>query len=198
MSIEIEAKWVDINPDGLRKRLRTVGAALGQQETLMRRRVYDEPTPFAVYGHGWLRVRDEGDKVTLTYKKMNDRSVNGMIDISVTVSDFEKTCAMFEEMKLTGGAYQETKRETWRLGKAEITIDTWPWIPTFVEIEAETEKVLWDVAEQLGLERGAALHGSVENVYQKYYDVTEEEVDKWKRIAFEPAPDWLEEKKRRS
>jgi len=40
----------------------------------------------------------------------------------------------------SGGAapiasYQETRREKWMLDDAEVTIDTWPWIPTFIEIE---------------------------------------------------------------
>ncbi len=196
MSIEIEAKWTDINPTDLRKRLAAANATLIQPEVLMRRRVYDEPTPFAVYGHGWIRVRDEGDKVTLTYKKMRDRSVNGTMDITVDVSDFDKTCAIFDEMTLQGKAYQETKRETWKLGDAEITIDTWPWIPTFVEIEAPSEEILWDVAKKLDLDSSAATHGSVETVYVQHYDVTEEEVDQWPKITFTPVPDWLEKKRR--
>lgn len=195
--IEYEAKWLDIDVLELRARLARVGAERIQSETLMRRKVYDEPTPFAVYNHGWVRVRDEGTKVTLTYKKMKDRTASGMMDITVTVSDFEKTCAIFDEMQLAGRAYQETRRETWRLGQAEITIDTWPWIPTFVEIEAPTEQEMWAVAEKLELPKTDALHGSVENVYQTYYDVSEEDVDKWERVAFDPIPDWLEKKRRR-
>lgn len=196
MHTEIEAKWTDINPDTFRKTLKSVGATLVHPERLMRRKNYDEPTPFAVYGHGWIRVRDEGDKVTLTYKKMRDRSATGMIDISVTVSDFDKTCAMLEEMTLKCRCYQETRRETWKLDTAEITIDTWPWIPTFVEIEATDEKTLWKTAAILGLEKSAGLHGSVENIYVKHYDVTEEEVDSWPEMKFVPVPDWLAAKRR--
>lgn len=196
MHTEFEAKWTDINPEDFRALLKSAGAKLIQPETLMRRKNYDEPTPFAVYGHGWIRVRDEGDKVTLTYKKMKDRSATGMIDITVTVSDFDKTCAMLEEMTLICKSYQETKRETWKLGDAEITIDTWPWIPTFVEIEAPDESALWSTAETLGLPKIAALHGSVENIYVIHYDVTEAEVDNWPEMKFGSAPDWLEKKRR--
>jgi adenylate cyclase class 2 len=187
-SIEYEAKWTDINPDDFRATLKSVGAELIHPETLMRRKNYDEPTPFAVYGHGWLRVRDEGDKITLTYKKMKDRSATGMMDITVTVSDFDQTCAMLEEMTLKCRCYQETKRETWELGGAEITIDTWPWIPTFVEVEARDEKTLWATASKLGLDKKDALHGSVENIYQKYYNVTEEAVDNCQKMTFNQSP----------
>lgn len=197
MPTEIEAKWLDIHPDDIRQKLKTAGATLARPETLMRRKNYDEPTPFAVYGHGWIRVRDEGDKVTLTYKKMNDRSLNGTVDITVEVSDFEKTCALLEQMTLTRRGYQETKRETWKLDRAEIVIDTWPWIPSFVEIEAPDESALWATAARLGLAKESALHGSVENVYQTYYDVTEAEVDDWPEMTFVPVPEWLEQKRRK-
>jgi hypothetical protein len=40
------------------------------------------------------------------------------------------------------------------------------------------------------------MHGSVETAYQKYFDVTEEEVDNWKRIEFINVPDWLEARRK--
>lgn len=132
----------------------------------------------------------------MTYKKLRDRTITGTVDISITVDDFTRACQLLEAMGLKSRCYQETKRETWRLGMAEVTIDTWPWIPPFVEIEAPDEATVWQVAERLGLPRGHALHGSVENVYQKYFNVTEEDVDNWSTITFVPVPDWLERKRR--
>jgi adenylate cyclase class 2 len=196
MHEEIEATWTDINVDDFRRRLKSAGAKMVQAETLMRRKNYDEPTPFAVYRHGWVRVRDEGNKVTLAYKKLLDRTINGTIDITVVVDSFDKTCAMLEEMTLRCKSYQETLRETWQLGGAEITIDTWPWIPTFTEIEALDEPTLWAAAAKLGLPKEAALHGSVENIYLQHYDVTEEEVDNWPDMRLGPVPEWLERKRR--
>ena len=40
------------------------------------------------------------------------------------------------------------------------------------------------------------MHGSVETVYQRHFDVTEEEVDKWKSIIFIDIPNWLEKKRK--
>jgi len=197
MSTEIEAKWLDINTNTFRQNLRAAGAKLIKPEILMRRELFDEPTPFAVYGHGWIRVRDEGDKITMTYKKMMDRTVKGMTDITVEVNDFEKTCDILRSMTLQKRGYQETKREIWELDGAEICIDTWPWIPTFVEIEAADENTPWLVAQKLGLEKSAALHGSVESANQKYYDVTEAEVDDWPEVTFVPVPKWLEKRRLR-
>lgn len=44
----------------------------------MRRKNYDYPDKKLEKVNGWARLRDEGDKVALSYKQLNDRSVNGM------------------------------------------------------------------------------------------------------------------------
>ena len=93
-------------------------------------------------------------------------------------------------------SYQETKREKWKLNGVEITIDTWPWIPTFVEVEAADEASVKKAVELLGLDWSQTMHGSVENIYQMHYDFSDEEIDKWESITFIPEPEWLLVKKK--
>ncbi len=188
METEIEAKFLDIDPAALRAKLKALGGALVYPERLMKRKVFDHPTNKQ---NDWLRVRDEGDKITMSYKKIIDRTVHGTKEISIEVSDFDDACAILAAAQLTPKSYQETRREKWMLDDAEVTIDTWPWIPTFVEIEAPSEEKLKAAAEKLGLLWADALYGSVEPAYQKYYDVTEKEIDSWSEIVFSPVPDWL-------
>jgi adenylate cyclase class 2 len=188
MQTEIEAKFLDIDPAALRAKLKALGGALVYPEVLMKRKVFDHPTNKQ---SDWLRVRDEGDKITMSYKKVIDRTVHGTKEISIEVSDFDDACAILAAAQLTPKSYQETRREKWMLDDAEVTIDTWPWIPTFIEIEAPSEEKLKAVAEKLGLQWGDALFGSVEPAYQKYYDVTEKEIDSWPEIVFSPVPDRL-------
>ena len=88
-------------------------------------------------------------------------------------------------------------RESWILDKAQIEIDTWPWIPPFVEIEAKDESTLVKVANKIGLDYSLAKYGSVEIAYQDIYDVTEEEVNDWPIINFSGIPDWLLLKQRK-
>lgn len=193
MPTEIEAKFLDVDPAAVRATLKTLGATLVQPEVLMKRKVFDHPTNKQ---SDWLRVRDEGDKVTMSYKQILDRTVHGTKEITVEVSSFDDACAILAAAQLRQAAYQETRRETWRLDDAEIMIDTWPWIPTFVEVEAPSEEKLKMMVEKLGLDWNAALYGSVEPAYQKYYDVTEKEIDNWPEIIFSPVPDWLLRRKK--
>jgi len=89
MEFEIEAKFLDINPEEIRGRLTKLGAKMVYLERMMRRKVFEHPTNKE---NDWFRVRDEGDKITLSYKKLFDRSLHGTKEVVVEVGDFEKAC----------------------------------------------------------------------------------------------------------
>ncbi len=197
MKPEIEAKFLEIDHKQFRKILKSKGARLVNPNRLLRRKNFDYPDKRMNETNGWVRVRDEGDKVTLAYKQLDHRGLDGTKEVSVVVNSFKETCLLLESIGLERKSYQETKRESWKLGDVEVELDEWPWVPGFVEIEASNEKKLKESAEILGLDYEKALHGSVEIVYQKYFDVTEQEVDDWKEIIFKDTPKWLEKKRKK-
>ena len=196
MQTEVEATFPDIDTNKLRKALVGAGAKQEYPEILMRRKTFDyEDWKLHKIG-GWIRVRDEKNKTTLSYKQLNDRTLHGTKEVEVIVNDFDKTCEFLISIGLKVKSYQETKREKWKLGETEITIDTWPWIPTFVEVEAVGEESVKKVVDILGLDWNQAMYGSVENIYQMHYDFTNEEIDHWESITFVPEPNWLLAKKK--
>src|SRR3989344_9275979 len=192
MQTEIEAKFLNIKPADLRISLENHGATLIHEERLMRRKVFDNPSGDLRKIGGWIRVRDEGDKITLSYKQLNDRTLHGTKEISLDISNFEAMCDFLLATGFVCKSYQETKRERWELDGVEVTLDTWPWIPPFIEIEGKQEEDLKVVVSKLGLNWNNALHGSVETAYQAVYEVTEDEIDSWENITFSSVPDWLE------
>ena len=196
MDIEIEAKFLDINPDDFKKVLENTGAKLIHEERLMIRNNFDFPDARLEKIGGWVRVRDEGDRINLSYKRLVDRTLDGMQEITVEVNNFKKTCDFLLAVGFDQRSSYETKREKWDMSGVEITIDTWPWIPTFIEIEGTNEQELKKVVGKLGLDWKQALFGSVEIAYQRYYNVCEEEIDNWEEIKFIPTPDWLEIKRK--
>jgi adenylate cyclase class 2 len=193
MQTEIEAKFLDIDTEKIRESLKALGATLVHPEVPMRRKVFDHPTNKQ---SDWLRVRDEGDKITMSYKQVVDRTLHGTKEISIEVSNFDDARAILIAAQLAERSYQETRRERWLLDGVEVTIDTWPWIPTFIEIEGPSEEAVKSVAGKLGFDWAQALYGSVEPAYQKYYDVTQKEIDGWPEIVFSPVPDWLEQRRK--
>lgn len=152
METEIEAKFPDIDPKAVRAKLKKLGATQVHPEVFMKRKTFDFPKNGPQKIKGWVRVRDEGDKITLAYKQRDNWSLHGTKEAMVTVDDFEKACQIIENLGLETKSYQETKREKWNYGGAEITIDTWPWVPTFVEVEGPSEAAVRKVAADLGLD----------------------------------------------
>ena len=197
MKTEIEAKFLDIDPAAVRNQLRSIGARQVYPEHLMKRKTFDYPDRRLNNVGGWVRVRQEADAITLAYKQLDNRTIHGTKEVSVKVDDFDRTCEFLTDIGLIEKSYQETRRELWLLGSAEITIDTWPWIPTFMEIEAETESSVRDITRRLGLSWEQTLFGSVEIVYQKYFNVTDTEIDSWPKIIFEPIPAEIERKRKK-
>jgi adenylate cyclase, class 2 len=197
MQTELEAKFLDVDSEKIRAALEKSGAKLIHVERLMRRRNFDFPDRRLYHAGGWVRVRDEGDKTTLSYKLTVDDTLEGTKELCVTVDDFDKTSELLLAIGMYQKSYQETKRERWDFEGIEVTIDTWPWIPTFVEIEGGSEQRLKTVAAKLGLDWGKAVHGAVAPVYCLYYDVTVDEVNGWPEIKFVSVPDWLEKKRRK-
>ena len=196
METEIEAKFPDIDARALRSVLKEKGADLEHPEVLMRRKTFDYSDRRLYKIGGWIRGRDEGDKVTLSYKQLNDRTLHGTKEVNVVVDDFEKACRLLEAIGMMKKSYQETKREKWNYKGVEVTLDTWPWVPTFAELEGSTEEMVREVAGDLGFDWNSAMHGSVEPIYQMHYDFTDEEIDSWEFITFIAPPDWLLAKKR--
>lgn len=194
MKTEIEAKFLDVDIYKFRKKLKKIGAIVKQPLRLMRRKNFDFSDFRLEKDGGWVRVRDEGDRVTLSYKQLNERTLHGTKEVTIVVDSFEETCVFLESIGLKNYSYQETKRESWILEEVEIEIDTWPWVPEFIEIEGKSENEVKSMAEKLNLDWEKALFGSVEIVYQQYYDVSEEEVDGWREMKLTEIPKWLEKK----
>lgn len=121
MHAEIEVKFIDIAIDEVRGKLEHVGAHCIRPMRLMRRALVetDQMRPIDAF----LRLRDEGDKVTLTYKQHLKGGVHAANEIETTVGDFDATKAIIDALGLSFRTYQESRRETWKLGDVRGVID---------------------------------------------------------------------------
>lgn len=188
MKTEIEVKFCDIDLDATREILARAGAVCEQPMRLMRRIIIETET--LAQRHGFVRVRDEGNRTTLTYKQFDEASLTGAKEIEVTVSDFDATVALLEQVDLVHKSFQESRRETWKLGDVEVVIDEWPHLNAYIEIEGESEEGVKRAAEKLGFGWVDAVFGSVTEVYQHQYpNGKAHELVNMPRIAFdEPLP----------
>lgn len=171
METEIEAKFINIDIEEVRSKLRALGAVCETPMRLMRRALIEEP--HHRQEHSFLRIRDEGDKTTLTFKRRHDplgKTIDNVKEIEVVVSDFDTTVELFKEAGWDYTTFQESRRETWKYNQVEIVIDEWPWLQPMIEIEARTEQEVRAVAEKLGFSWYDAVFGSVDVVYEMEFE----------------------------
>lgn len=168
MEIEYEAKFVHIDIDEVRARLAASGATCTRPEFLQRRWVLDLPNDQKSQ-FKWLRVRDEGDQITLSLKSNDGDTIEDQRESSVVIGDFDTTVDILKRIGCTPEAYQETRREIWTINNAEITIDTWPFMETFVEVEGPSEQAVKDAALATGFDWDQALFCGVNKLFQMKY-----------------------------
>lgn len=200
MQNEIEAKFIKQNHDEIRKKLDKLGAKCILPERLMRRVNLDYPSRrLAKEQWGWVRVRDEGDKVTISYKQSDNSSLLGTQEISLVVDSFDNAKLFLNTIGLTlQKSYQETKRETWELNSVNIELDTWPWLSPFIEIESPNEQQLHTTIKLLELDIKDALYGSVIPAYQAEYNISSDEMANWPEYRFDlPTPEFFKERKKK-
>jgi len=189
MQQEREAKFLGVDPKAIREKLRALGATRVQPEQLMRRTVFDFSDRQPCRQGSWIRVRDEGDRVTLSFKQVTGTGIEDMQEVELVVDDFERAGRLLAALGYQQKAYQETKREKWVFRKAEITIDTWPGLRPFVEIEASDEETVKSVAVQLDFDYRNALFGSVDVVYERELGITPDEINhETPHLTFENPP----------
>lgn len=153
---ECEVKFLDINVDQISNKIEKLGG-IKQFDRVFRRIVFDYPDlRLNDQKHAWVRLRDEGDKVTLSYKQRldigdgtsNDRS---MLEHEVVVSDFEQTAEILRNIGLADKFYEENRRVQYRIGEVELDIDYWPKLNPYLEIEAPSWELVHDMIEKLEL-----------------------------------------------
>lgn len=168
-NLEIEAKFIRIDPISIRVRLEKAGFKLVYPEFMMHRATFicndDNMT---------LRIRKEYGKITMTYKYTDlSKWALGTEEIEIIVDNFDNAVSLLEKAhKPIKILYQESKRELWKLGETEVSLDEWPGTGVFVEIESPTEEDLISTTEKLWLDYKDALFGRSGEIYKALgYDV---------------------------
>lgn len=168
MKKEYEAKFLDINEEKIKLFLENLGAKKIKPKILLRRSIFENNA--IKNDHSWIRLRDEGDKITLTLKQVSDTStINGTAELEITVDNFEKTAQFLEKIGLIKKRYQENYREEWRLDDIIFDFDTWPDMPILLEIEGPDEFSVKNMAQKLGFDYSTAKFGSVDSIYLERY-----------------------------
>lgn len=185
MKHEYEAKFIGFTLEKARELLKNHGyTCICPEKTMVRK-------SFHVEGNNtkWGRVRDEGDKITLTIKEeVLKGHIMGMKEAEVVINDFKAGEAVLEMCGFHAVGIQETRREIWQKGEVEVMVDTWPGLSPFLEVEGENAQVVEKACTELNLNMKEALFGGVGIVYMKEAGFSEEMVNNLKEITFANPP----------
>jgi adenylate cyclase class 2 len=175
MTKEYEAKFLNIDVDSIKRKLRENGAKKIHDPMKFYRLIFkrceekgDNP--------GFVRVRNEGKKITMTTKIFNDKKFPEECEITINES-FEKGCEFLRAIGIEEKSYQETMREKWCHPLAhEITFDIVPGLPIYMEVDCTSEANLNKLVALLDLDKSNMKYGSFDKTYTEYYDIPSDNI----------------------
>jgi adenylate cyclase class 2 len=174
MKTEFEIKVLDIDSRDIGSKLQQAGFTQVPLK-VFRRYVYDASKP-----GGWIRLRTDGTKTTLTFKSFVENAIDGVRELEVEVSDFDATNELLEAIGLKATAYQENRRSLYVLNDIEISVDEWPHVPAYLEIEAKEKTTVETWLKKLGLTNADTTSETTAEVYKRYG----KDINSYDRLTF--------------
>ena len=157
MHTEIEERVLEVNVEEITKRLEDLNA-LKVGEWNQKRYVYDFNPKRE---NEWIRLRDTGEQITLTYKNVEKNSIDGTKELEVEVSDFEETNQLLKILGYNPKGYQENK-------------------PTYMEIEGKTIEEVKEIEKILEIDEEKITNLNCQDIYQKIYGINIDEIKELK------------------
>ena len=177
MKTEYEIRVLEIDTEKVVNTLEKLGAEkLG--EYTQRRYVYDLKP---VQDGKWIRLRTNGQKTTLAYKDIVSNTIDGTKEVEFVVDDFDNANEFLNRIGFTARSYQENKRIHYQLGDVEIDIDSWPMIPTYLEIEGNDEISVNNMMKKLNVDKQKITTLNCDDIYRNFYNI---DISKIKLLKF--------------
>ena len=119
----------------------------------------------------WIRVRQTNDKTTIAVKHIladNGTGIQQMQETEIEVPSIKEANGLLEALGYSYKSYQEKERITYVLDGYELDIDTWPGIPTYVEVEGKSEADLENILKKLDYTMTDTVSCTADEIYEKY------------------------------
>lgn len=165
---EIEVKILEIDVADIQQKLKTLGTKKtfdGDMHTI----VFDTTDGQLKKKGQFLRLRQEGNNVHFCFKGKKDSSKKFKVreEIELNVSSMEDMTIILSQLGLVKKLEYFKHREQYKLGKISFDIDTYKEIPTFLEIEAPTEKEVEKAVKLLGYSMKDTTNASASELFEK-------------------------------
>lgn len=105
----------------------------------------------------------------MSLKVVDGTHIENQKETCLEIDSFDDGVNLLLALGCEKKSYQETRRELWTLDGTEVTIDEWPFLRPFVEVEGKSEESVKSVSEKLGFDYTQALFGAVDVLYIRQY-----------------------------
>jgi hypothetical protein len=174
MAQEFEAKFLNINIIEMRKQLEKIGSKKEYSFVKFERAAFNLCDPNI---KGFVRVRNEVNKVTMTSKIYKNENFPEENEISINES-FDNGVNFLKSLSLPQRAFQESLREKWNHPLVhEIVFDILPGLPIYMEVDCTSENDLNKMIELLKLDNKLTRYGSFDKTYLEYYDIPKDVIN---------------------
>jgi adenylate cyclase class 2 len=167
MKTEIETRFLEIDKEKMINMLKSIGA-IDKGEIMMNEIIFYDKDLKSLENNTFCRLRKKGDKITLTYKSNAHQQTDSAKEIEFQVLDFKEPKLFLEAMGMIAYRTVEKYRHTFELNGTTLDIDTWPKIPTYIELEGDSIEILKSIAQKLDLNWDDRFDGDARFVYKKY------------------------------
>lgn len=131
---------------------------------------------FGINPNKWVRLRETNGKTTITIKHILNEELQAeygtktqpVLETEMEVPSIESGNAILEQLGFSFRNYQEKKRMTYILEGTEIDIDSWPLIPSYLEIEGESDEQIDSILKKLELSDKEIVSCNTAEIYKKY------------------------------
>lgn len=167
---EIEVRFLEIDQARLKEKLAELKAE-DHGESMMEEVIfYDKDLKWQSSGQ-FVRLRKNDKGTFLTYKNHQVNTVDGTEEIEFEVGDMGKAETFLGRIGLVAYRHQQKKRHSFLLDGVIFDIDTWPKIPTYVELEGPSEDALKRAAARVGFDWEDAVFENARIVIEERYHI---------------------------
>lgn len=168
---EIELKFLNINVQEIKEKLNNIGAELKSDAQTESYSFLAEGFHASNSNMKYLRIRKINDDIRITYKdpaKSSEMTVREEIEIKV--DDYKTAISLLEKLNFKKDDVFKKHRIHYELGNIHFELDTLENVPTYLEIETQTEKDMINICKKLELDISTGKKGTIVEILPELFN----------------------------
>jgi adenylate cyclase class IV len=118
----------------------------------------------------WIRLRETNGKSTITVKHVlnkNNEKIQKVLESETEVQSLEEMNSILNAIGIVRRNFQEKIRYQYLYKDAEISLDIWPQLAPYMEIESDDANIFPEIIKACGLETNEILSLNTEEMYRE-------------------------------